>query len=331
MSLHRHPRHHRLSLVLLAVLGMLGALALTQAPASAAGGSLPKPVAMTIAASSSDSVTSALEGAPAGAIPDVFAGPGMPFVLTVSLWADQAATIPAAFPKAQTVSFTATGSGVLGTQQGVIQANTSTTTFSQSYSAGAASVVVTAQIGQRRSALRAWTQSFRIEDAATLLNGQSAALKNGTAGVDGAGCAVVDAAHPMCGIVNLPLGATGTVGLSLGACPPDQSCASGGLVSQLIANLTDGHGNSLYTRTSPASMTIFCDKSICGQRGVTKFTALWSQSATGDLQPAPACPAKGVIGADQTSCTDYVSSTRDNAGDLHLVVLFLTDVRGSIK
>jgi hypothetical protein len=45
----------------------------------------------------------------------------------------------------------------------------------------------------------------------------------------------------------------------------------------------------------------------------------------------PTCPAQGVIGADQEFCTDTVSSRRDNAGDLRLVVLFLEDVRGTIK
>ena len=87
----------------------------------------------------------------------------------------------------------------------------------------------------------------------------------------------------------------------------------------------------LYTRTSPAKMTIVCDKSVCGQGGVSKFRALWSQAATGTLATTPVCPAKGVIGSDQEFCTDTAASTRDNAGDLHLVVLFLNDVRGTIK
>jgi hypothetical protein len=64
---------------------------------------------------------------------------------------------------------------------------------------------------------------------------------------------------------------------------------------------------------------------------VNKYQAMWSQDATSALVVAPACPAKGTIGASQTYCVDYVSSTRGNSADLSLVVLFLKDLRGSIK
>jgi hypothetical protein len=101
-------------------------------------------------------------------------------------------------------------------------------------------------------------------------------------------------------------------------------------VTQFLGDLTSSAGASLYTRQSPASMTIICDKTLCGGAGVTTFRALWSTTAAGALTTAPPCPAKGVIGAHQDFCTDLVSSSRLNAGDLRLVVLFLTDVRGTI-
>lgn len=325
MSLHPGARHSRVVLALLAVLGMVVALAMTQATASA--GPLPKPTSMTITAATDPSIAGALSGAPSQALPDVLAGPGTPFTLTVSLWAG---TAPAAFPNDQVVAFSATGLGFLSQQQGTITAGASTTTFTSSYSQGAISVVVTAAVGKGKTALTASTQSFRVEDVLTLLAGDTPSLKNGTAGADGAGCSVVDPAHPMCGVISLPRGATGTVGLSLGQCPAGQACPKGALVTQLIANLTNANG-AIYSRSAPAVMTIICDKSVCGKKGVTDVTALWSQSATGDLLPAPACPAKRTIGANQAYCTDYVSSTKDNAGDVHLVVLFLNDVRGATK
>lgn len=325
MTLHQpRGRRSRVRLVLLSVLGIVSAMALTQAPATAV--TLPKPTSMTISASTDPTLAQALSGAPTAAVPDVLAGPGTPFVLTVSLWADG---VPAAFPSDQVMTFSAPGPGVLSLSSATIMAGSSTASVTTSYSRGAAALVVSAVIGKNKSALNASTQTFRVEDVLQLLDGQSQSLKDGTAGADGNGCTVVDSQHPVCGVVTLPAGATGTVGLSLGACPVGQPCSGGALVTQLIANL-NGSSGALYSRTAPASMTILCDKSVCGKSGVTKFTALWSQSATGDLQPAPACPSKGTVGPDQTYCTDYVSSTRDGAGDLHLVVLFLEDVRGTI-
>jgi hypothetical protein len=42
------------------------------------------------------------------------------------------------------------------------------------------------------------------------------------------------------------------------------------------------------------------------------------------------CTAKGQIQDGVAFCTDYVSSKRDNAGDLLLEVLFFHDLRGMI-
>lgn len=326
MKLHQpRGRRSRVQLVLLSVLGILGALALTQAPATA--DALPKPTSITITAATDPILVQSLAGAPTGALPDVLTSPDHPFQLTVSLWAGG---VPAAYPNDQVVTFTAPGPGVLSPSSATIPAGSSSATFPASYSQGTAAVQITGAIGKGKSALSAATQTFRVENVLQILGGGDPSLKDGTAGADGSGCTVVDKAHPMCGLVQLSAGATGGVGLSLGACPVGQPCSSGALVTQLIANLSDSSNTALYSRTSPATMTIICDKSICGQAGVTKFTALWAQLATDDLRPAPACPSKGIIGPDQTYCTDYVSSTRDNAGDLHLVVLFLQDVRGTI-
>lgn len=334
MKLHQpRGRRSRVQLVLLSVLGILGALALTQAPATA--NTLPKPTSITVAASTDPALALSLAGAPDAAKPDVFAGPGTPVLLTVSLWADGA---PAAYPNDQLVSFSAPGPGVLTllSANATFPAGETTATFKVSYSEGTPALQVTAAIGKGKSALTAATQTFRVENVLQILDGQNQDLLNGTAGADGNGCAVVDKDHPVCGVVSLPAGATGSVGLSLGACPVGETCSGNALVTQLIGNLNstqldqNGQPIPLYSSTAPATMTIICDKSICGQGGVTKFTALWSQSATGALQESPACPAKGTIDQNQTYCTDYVSSTRDNAGDLHLVVLFLQDVRGTI-
>jgi hypothetical protein len=51
----------------------------------------------------------------------------------------------------------------------------------------------------------------------------------------------------------------------------------------------------------------------------------------GPVTVAPACPAKGVVGTDQKYCVDYVQSTRDNAGDTILYLLFVEDGRASFR
>ncbi len=332
MSYHRSPQQARrqtrgaLALLAALVVSLLAILApqVTASPAHAA--KVPAPTAVTAAAHTDTHIASALAGVPARALPEVLAAAGTPFQVEVSLWNGRK---PAAYSTDTVVTLTAPGPGTLSVQQATIPAGATGTTITTSYSAATAAVQVTVRVPSASSALSATTSSFPIDVTLSLIDGQAATLQDGTAGADSAGCTEVDAAHPMCGIVTLPRGATGNVALSLGMCPTGQSCLTGASVTQLIANLTGADGD-LYTRTAPARMTIICDKSICGQQGVPHVTALWSQSATGPLQPAPACPAKGIIGADQDFCTDWVSSTRDRAGDLHLVVLFLQDVRGAI-
>ena len=326
------PRLHRTrSLIALAVLSLL-ALTAPQAGLSAAyaAPAPPKPTSITVTAQTDPTLVADLAGTPGQAMPDVLTAVGQSFQITVSLWAGLQ---PASYPTPTTVTLSPSGPGTLalvGGGSAVIPKNQTTATVDVTYSAPSSALTITGTVGSGNKQLVGQTASFPVELTLNVLGGSDASLTNGTAGADGSGCTTVDAQHPMCGIVTLPNGATGNVALSLGLCPSSTACATGGLVTQLIANLNGTDGAGLYTRTSPAQMTIVCDKSICGQGGVPSYLAQWSQSATGALTTAPACPAKGVIGADQQFCTDTVSSTRDNAGDLRLVVLFLDDVRGTI-
>jgi hypothetical protein len=310
----------------MAALSLLALLAPQTAAAPAYATKLPAPTAITVVAHTDPGLGAALAGVPAQALPVVLAAVGTPFQIDVSLWNGR---LPAAYTADTVVALTAPGPGQLGVRQATIPAGATSVTITTSYSAATADLTVTAGIPAAKRTLAGVTASFPIDLSLSLLDGQAAALRDGSAGADAAGCTTVDPAHPMCGTVALPRGAAGNVALSLGVCPTAQSCRAGGLVTQLIANMTGADG-ALYTRTAPARMTIVCDKSLCGQGGVPHYTALWSQSATGPLAPAPRCPAKGVIGDDQDFCTDTVASTRDRAGDLHLVVLFLDDVRGMI-
>jgi len=314
----RRPIRFARRLIPVALVALLAPLALA-GPASAAQQTAP--TSITAVAATDPSLAGQVPDVP-GSTPAVFAAVGTPFQVTVTLHGDGGL---ATYNTDTAVVIAAPGPGVLSTTQATIPAGESSVAISTSYSAAATGLVVTATTTNKRAVLTASTNAFPVELTLNLLDGGSASLLAGTAGADGNGCATVDAAHPMCGVVRLPSGAIGTVAFSLGLCPTQDACVPGGLVTQFLADMP------VASRENPASMTIVCDKSLCGQDGVTKFTAMWAQDATSALAPAPACAAKGTVGAAQEFCVDYVSSTRDRAGDLRLVVLFLKDLRGSIK
>jgi hypothetical protein len=90
------------------------------------------------------------------------------------------------------------------------------------------------------------------------------------------------------------------------------------LVAQTLVDLADGQ---------VATATLFCDKSLCGQGGVSQYIPLFDKANTGNFQPTPECPTKGALGPDQHFCVDLRSSTRFNAGDLATVILFDDDAR----
>lgn len=140
---------------------------------------------------------------------------------------------------------------------------------------------------------------------------------------------------PNCGQLLLPNGASGHVTLSVGSCDGLGPCRTAGdieaLVVTAIANLKDSAGNPLYTRTSPATVVLGCDKDLCRElaNGVPKIDVLYTLDNTGPLDKvAPPCPAKGVLGEGQEACVDYVQSTRKQ-GDLYLFLLFAADLRCS--
>ena len=127
----------------------------------------------------------------------------------------------------------------------------------------------------------------------------------------------------VCGVVVLPNGiASAAAALSSGVCA-DSGC-TGAEEVQFIAGL-DG----LYSKTAPATLLLRCDKSKCGGKGVSTYTARIALASSGALADSPPCPSKGVLGEGHF-CTDYVSSHRDNAGDLILEVLFDIDMRGTM-
>jgi hypothetical protein len=140
---------------------------------------------------------------------------------------------------------------------------------------------------------------------------------------------------PNCGQLVLPNGASGHVTVSVGSCDGLAACKTEGtteaLVVTAIANLKDEAGNPLYNDAAPATLILACDKDLCRTtaNGVSAFQVIYTLNNTGGLdKTAPACPAKGVLGAGQVACVDYVQSSRSN-GDLYMYLLFDADLRAS--
>jgi hypothetical protein len=153
---------------------------------------------------------------------------------------------------------------------------------------------------------------------------------SGTTGIGGDSadtCANATFDSPVCGILLLPSGANTSVVMSLGACDKTYArCGSTrGAVVQALANLT-----GLYSPTSPATLIVKCDKSLCGTGPIQNVKLNYSLSGNGTIdQVAGACPAKNTLGT-APACIDYVQSKRDGSGDTHLYLLFDQDMRTSV-
>jgi hypothetical protein len=160
--------------------------------------------------------------------------------------------------------------------------------------------------------------------------------KNGK--VDLAGCSLTPLV-PTCVSLLLPDGATGPVLLSTGVCVgagagPCKTNTDGQTV-RLVQALASLPATTNFA--APATMIVGCDKSICGQGGVTAFPLKVDIANNGTFVTPDPCPAKGVIGENQIitgsapkvgrACIDYRQSTRDNAGDLFTYLLFDYDIK----
>jgi hypothetical protein len=221
---------------------------------------------------------------------------------------------------------TGNGLGTLaGTTTGTFSAQSSLTVQGAVYTGFANTITLTASA----AGLTDGTTSI---DVSLFVTSQNARPNNSLTLTNG-GCTDATPQVPVCSSLILPKGANGLVTLSQGACDPFTPCLTGpqnqALLVQGIANLRDDNGLPLYSRTSPATVQLRCDKTLCAGAGSNGFPILYQASGGGPFLTAPACPKKGTIGANQTFCQDFTQDHRDNAGDLVAYLLFLDDVRNT--
>jgi hypothetical protein len=316
------PRYRRLLLLLVAGLAAATGAFVSTGNATAASPTMPTSMVITGITSS----VAAPAGTPSGAVPYVLVEAGGTFDVTVAFYNG---TTPAAFNSDTTLKITSTA-GTLSPATGVAPAKATSVTLTTSLASAANQVGLTVTVasgpakglttGEPNSAQRFDVLSdLRFEDS-------SADFQQGIGGETN--CANATRADPVCGLLLLPSGAVSSqVLLSLGVCDATYAnCGSNkGVVVQALANLS-----GLYPRSTPATLVIKCDKTLCGTGAIQSKLVNFSLLGNAALGAAPACPAKGTVGDLQTACVDYVQSKRDGSGDTHLYLLFVQDIRGSI-
>lgn len=313
---------------LLSLVGMLVA-ALGGLVTSTATAASPAPTKIVI-----DEVFSSVEapdGTPDGAVPYVLVAANADFFVDVSFY--DATGAPAAFNSDTTLSITS-NQVTLSPSTAVVPKGVTSWRLTSKAATAANQVSLTVKVASGRSARTvAPGTSPRLFDVMSQLRLENSAkdvyFQHGIGGR--ANCTEATREDPVCGIVILPRGSVSAkVLLSLGACDSAYAgCGSSrGSLVQTLADLNDGAGD-LYTKTSPAALLMKCDKSLCGTGSIQSQTLSYSLLGNTALQVAPACPAKGTVGAEQPACVDYVRSKRDGSGDTHLYLLFTEDARVS--
>jgi len=136
---------------------------------------------------------------------------------------------------------------------------------------------------------------------------------------DSGGCTPTST-DPVCADLLTPLGANSDIFLSAGVCTGVSKCSSSFV--QAILDVSN------YSRSNPATLVMKCYKALCGVGAIHKQQLIVNLAPTDTgTAAAPDCPAKGTVGANQQYCVDYVQSTRDNAGDTLLYLLFVDDAK----
>jgi hypothetical protein len=323
MSARANGRRH---LGLLTAAAALGALALSPVLAGPAVAASPAVTFITVGEVVSD--VTAPAGTPGSAIPSVLTSVDRSVSVHVEFFAaDGSAT---SFGKDTDLAVTTSGVGGSTAVRTVARDATSADLSTNAFTSAANKVTVTVSVpgSKGKGAIAPVTSAtdFDVLQFFTppITPGDTSYVQR--VGKTDLGCGEVTEANPMCATVILPQGSAGQVVLGTGACDGTTytQCSS---ASSFVLELLGGLGTR-YTTTSPATIVLSCDKKFCGKGSIQRNVPVFTQGGNTDLVGVPACSAKGVANAEG-ACVDYVQSTRDNAGDTHLWVLFTRDLRVS--
>ena len=332
------PRR-RLAILLVAVLvAALGGMVTTTATAGKPSGPTGNdPTGIVINRVSSDIAPPS--GLPSGAAPYVIVTRGGDFFVEVSFTDDRGRS--ASFDAPTTLSLSLSSSSnhlaLLTSTDVTVAKGERTAVLTGSISEATNQVVLTVEtVGDL--VLTGHSSPDQQFDVLSTSRTDAPAAERGIGGLGD--CTSATAEAPVCGTLLLPKGAASpTVFMSLGACDSTYAgCGTrlGGSIVQVLADLTAPNPNpnrpeiDLYTKSSPATLIIRCDTTLCETGAIQGIPVNFSLSGNGALGPAPACPRKNTVGGNQDVCVDYVQSKRDGSSDTILYLLFTRDLRGGI-
>jgi hypothetical protein len=313
-----------LRLALLAVVGLLvaafGAPAIAKSSAKPQSGPAPTATSIRVDDITTPGITvPSTPGSNNGDLWYVVRGTG--FDVDLSFWGDDGtgATVPLplSYSKVTTVTVTGPGGVVLGTVD-VPVGGTSAHLSGLSIAAAANNVTITASApGPKRTTISGTSAPFDVLlSSAGFAAGTPLSQIGGSTGAEGCNPTEGD---PVCADLLPPAsGFTTDILLSKGVCAGLARC--GDSFVQALAGIST-------SPSDPATLVMKCDKSLCGG-GAIHRTELYVELSPGSgAVKAPDCPDKGLVGSDQQFCVDYVQSTRDNAGDTFLHLLFTVDAK----
>jgi hypothetical protein len=296
---------------------------------AAQAGSLPAPTRIEI--DFLESPRLAPPDTPPDAVPNLLVQTGDVIEVHVSFWDG---VNPAAFNK-DTVLRLTSNVGSLTVLDATALAGQSTATLTASISDAVNQVAISVDdlaTGRKAADIQGDTAD-QVFDVLRLVVADNQATGPYERGIGGQQeCTTATREEPVCGFLSLPFGAqAGQVVLSTGTCGSDQDayapCLKGkGVVLQVLAGMDDlGYGP-----TTPATLVVRCDKSLCGSGAIRNSSLNFSLDGNGNLGDVVACPAKGTLPGIGVPCLDYVQSKRDGSGDTHLYFLFDKDARVSV-
>ena len=332
--------HHRRRLTLLFVGGLAAALGLAVVSPAVAGkpsggsSSLPAPVSIVV-----DRVTSDFTRGgelPPEALPSVVVKAGG--TIRVDVHFEDADGAPAAFKKDTALSATSSV-GSLGPVSGKALKGSSVATLVTSVTTAVNRVVLTVGAGSGPSAPTggatvAFDVLSELRPDVPATSGTS--FEEGIGG--GKSCTTAEPSAPVCGIVRLPREPARTC-----CCPSAPATRSRTPTTSTRPATRDRAGlgarscrhsspsrRTHYSTTSPATIIVKCDKTLCGTGAIKRLTVLYSLTGNDPLTAPEPCPAKGTMAQEATPCVDYVQSKRDGSGDTHLFLLTDRDIRTGI-
>jgi hypothetical protein len=267
-----------------------------------------------------------LPGAP-GAVGLIYVVKGIAFQAHLTFLDDAGAAMPLSTNKTVTVTVS-DGTTFLGSTD--VDPGTSEATVSLlAIGAAASGVKLTASAATKPRPVTGTSDAFDVLIESEQINADGASAIGGENGTDTECNATPD--YPTCADLIPPV--TGSFGddglLSRGLCSAVDPCPD-----SYVQALTTLDGAD---RFDPATLIMKCDKSLCGGGAIKSKRLSVTLTPTSGTLEAPDCPAKNTVGEYDPSqplsatnapfCVDYVQSTRDNAGDTYLYLLFTQDAK----